>query len=521
MEPETLIAPGREGAASPPPRKNLARRLIRGVGLVWSGLRQFFFGVLPAAGIAILIFMLVREVRKDDVEIAPISVPAHFATQGLTPETVAIRLLDALEATARGVVADAVDRPAAELAGSQPDFNVPIAGLSLRAAANLVRSVLGYPQRRITGEMVLEPNDRVGIRLRMQGFGQIVDLRDFPAAAPEAVLAAAAPEIWRAIEPRIYVWHLFQRGGNQAQLRLRLDALVGSGRLDPQALRTVEYVRARSLVASNRAEEAARIAETLIAADPAWPMGWHAKGIALVRLGRMDEALAAYRQGMASARGTTWLHQGLAELLRERGQHEAALEVLAEAKRIRLDDPGVWLEEAFTLAALSRGADAVAAAEHAVSLGTAPRSAYVALARALVVADRLPAAIEAADTAIRLSPNWGAPFTHKGDALFRLNDFEAALAAYEEGGRVDPAHANNHSGAGWTYRRLGRHDRSLAAFDRAIALRDRTGMFHGGRGLALESLGRDDEARAALQRARELGYRTRDVANALARLGVP
>lgn len=511
MSPETDASPQRSGPI---------RRALNGVGAVWHGLRQVFFGVLPAAGIIVLVFMLMREVRKEDIEIAPISVPKHLADQGLTPETVAVRLLDALDASSRAVLADAVDRPAAELAGSQPDFNVPIAGLSLRATANLLRGVLGYPQRRITGEMVLEQDDRLGIRLRMQGFGQIADLRGFPVAAPDAVLAAAAPEIWRVIQPRMYVWHLFRQGGSQALLRQRLDELVGQGRLDAETLRTVDYVRARSLIASGRAEGALRIAEGLTAADPGWPLGWHAMGLALRAQNRADAALEAFRQGMLTARHTTWPHQAMAGLLRDRSQYQQALDVLSEARRIRPDDAEVWIQEAYTLAAMGRGPDAVEAAERAVTMATYPGLAYAALARALNAASRHQAAIEAADAAIRVSPNSGNAYVQKGDALSSLNDTDGALATFEQGRRVDPSEPFVHSGAGWANRRLSRHDAALAAFDRAIALRSANGQFHAGRGLSLVALGRDDDARAALLRATELGYRTTAVVNAMAQLNM-
>jgi len=95
---------------------------------------------------------------------------------------VALRLLDQVVLVQNTVTAERLGQQRLELAGDQPDFNVPIAGLSLRALATLLRSVFGTPSRRITGEIVLE-KEQLKLRLRLAGHGLIADIDGVPADA--------------------------------------------------------------------------------------------------------------------------------------------------------------------------------------------------------------------------------------------------------------------------------------------------------------------------------------------------
>jgi len=82
-------------------------------------------------------------------------VPTRLAEAGLSPDVVALRLLDQMVLAQNTVTAERLGQQRLQLAGDQPDFNVPIAGLSLRAFAALLLSIFGTPSRRITGEIVL------------------------------------------------------------------------------------------------------------------------------------------------------------------------------------------------------------------------------------------------------------------------------------------------------------------------------------------------------------------------------
>ena len=139
---------------------------------LWAGFQSALFAVVPAVILLLLMALVVREIHQDTIEVAPIQVPARLAETGLTAEVVALRLLDQIAAAERVVTSERVVRPNVELVGQKPDFNVPIAGISLRALADIARNLLGIAPRRVSGEIILD-EDKLKLRLRLAGHGQI------------------------------------------------------------------------------------------------------------------------------------------------------------------------------------------------------------------------------------------------------------------------------------------------------------------------------------------------------------
>ena len=125
-------------------KKHLVSTLMK----LWGGFQAALFAVAPVIILVMLIFLIVREINQDSIEVAPIQVPARLAETGLTAEVVALRLLDQIAAAERVVTSERVVRPHVELIGQKPDFTVPIAGISLRSLADITRNLLGIPPRR-------------------------------------------------------------------------------------------------------------------------------------------------------------------------------------------------------------------------------------------------------------------------------------------------------------------------------------------------------------------------------------
>jgi tetratricopeptide (TPR) repeat protein len=492
--------------ADPPPTG--LRRLAAGVVAAWSGGVRAVLALLPIAGVAALLFLLVREVRREDVEVAPIAVPPRLVEAGLTPEVVALRLQDAIEQIARSATAERVDRPATELAGSQPDFNVPIAGLSLRGVAVLVRSVLGLPQRRVSGEIVLESDNRAGIRLRVTGAGQVADLRGLPVANPDALLAAAAPAVWRVLEPRIYAWHLLDSATDLVAARDELDSLARRPGLDPAASRTIAYIEARILMRQGQHAEAARLAEQLTTDHPGFALGWHARGLALMALARPEESLAALRQGVAADPGSIHPRLALSWQLRNLRRYDEALAVLAEARRIAPDSSELWTNEALTLNLAQRPAEGVAAARRAVLADPRSPAARGALVETLVASGQAAEALAASETALALvRPN--AYLIHaRGRALAAVGRIEEGLEQLRLAEARDPTFPWTPMSRGWILMRERRFAEAAEAFEAAVRIRPYHPFFHRSLATALVELDRRADAQAALDRARQLGDAT-------------
>lgn len=353
--------------AAPPQPPPESRYVLTGDGTIelespalrrWNLIRQIVLSTVPLVfGLAFLV-LLAHEVRRDALEIARIEVPARLVEAGLTPEVVARRLGDHLERAARPARAESAMRPSTEIAGAQPDISVPVAGLSLRAVAGMVRDMLDLPQREISGEILLL-EDKLSIRLRVSGHGEVADLGGFAPGEVEAMLAAAAPEAWRVLQPQVYAWHIAETVDDQEEVRRRLAALRG----ERTAADSVAYLTGQSLLRSGLPEEALGIFQALTRTRPDYAQGWYGSALALHALERCEPALAMLRRAVALHGRTVWTHLFEARLLSCLERYEEAAREIAAGRRLDGENVQARALEIELLGRLGRHREAVAAAE--------------------------------------------------------------------------------------------------------------------------------------------------------------
>lgn len=276
-------------AEKPAGQRHRASALLR----LWAGFQSALFAVVPAVILLLLMALVVREIHQDTIEVAPIQVPARLAETGLTAEVVALRLLDQIAAAERVVTSERVVRPNVELVGQKPDFNVPIAGISLRSLADIARNLIGIAPRRVSGEIILN-EDKLKLRLRLAGHGQIADIGGFAFNQVDELLAAGAPEVWRFVFPKLYAWHLAQTLGVETDVRERLTRMLLLDGLDADAERTVRALIGRSFLRSGRGQEAYAIFAALVANSPNEGGFIYGSGRARFLLGDLDAAMEDY-----------------------------------------------------------------------------------------------------------------------------------------------------------------------------------------------------------------------------------
>ena len=414
---------------------------------LWDGLYGFVFRVVPLLLAAAFVLLLLREMRREDIEIAPIHVPTRLAEAGLSPDVVALRLLDQVVLVQSTVTAERLVQQRLELAGDQPDFNVPIAGLSLRALAALLRSVFGTPSRRITGEIVLE-KEQLKLRLRLAGHGLIADIDGVPADAVDQLLVRAAPEIWRLIQPRLYAWHVAQTEPDEAIVRDRLRALLRSAGGDVATETTARGLIGRSYLREGRARDAFNIAEIMINANPEQGAAWYLRGLAQFRLGHVETAVEDYRRAQQLDPRAIWVHIALAEIFMQAGNLDEALKESRKALADQPLDPWALFHEGNVLLAMNRTREAMLATRR--GLAQDPNSADLRHLQGRVWL-KLGNQVEAANAfqqAIRLAPAMAEPVldlaelqlstgetSEARDALMRLlarEDLPAAQRARAE-----------------------------------------------------------------------------------------
>jgi tetratricopeptide (TPR) repeat protein len=354
MNEETPASPRKEG-------------MLGFIVALWDGLYGFVFRVVPLLLAAAFVLLLLREMRREDIEIAPIQVPAKLAEAGLSADVVALRLLDQVILVQNTVTAERLGQQRLELAGDQPDFNVPIAGLSLRALATLLRSVFGTPSKRITGEIVLE-KDQLKLRLRLAGRGLIADIDGVQSDAVDRLLAMAAPEIWRVIQPRLYAWHVAQTEPNQAVVRDKMRALLRAASGDVATENTVRGLMGRSYLREGRARDAFEVAEVMVQNSPEMGAAWYLRGVAQFRLGRIEAALEDYRRAQQLDPRGVWVHVAVAEAYAYSGRLDEALTEIRKALAEQPRDPWALQHEGSILLAMNRAREAPAMVEPVLDL---------------------------------------------------------------------------------------------------------------------------------------------------------
>ena len=382
-------------------KKGLISRLVK----LWTKVQAVLFTVMPVIIGVVLIGLVIREVNQDSIEVAPIQVPGRLASTGLTAEVVALRLLDQIAAAERVVTSERVVRPHVELIGQKPDFTVPIAGISLRSLADITRNLLGIPPRRVSGEIIQE-EDTIRLRLRIAGHGQIADIGGFGINQVDALLAAGAPEVWRIIFPKLYAWHIAQTLGVETEVRERLSRMLLLDAKDPDVQRTVRALIGRSFLRSGRGQDAYAIFDSLVASHPKEDAYLYGRGRAHTLLGRLDAAMEDFERVRQMDPTAFWVHTGIAQVMRTRGEFAKALEEIDKGLTMRPDDPTGLTEKGEIMLRLGRSQEALKLVQDALAHDAFSPGAHFLLGRLSFSQYDFKSALEAMTEATRRAPSF-------------------------------------------------------------------------------------------------------------------
>ncbi|MGD1278117.1 MAG: tetratricopeptide repeat protein [Tepidisphaeraceae bacterium] len=195
-------------------------------------------------------------------------------------------------------------------------------------------------------------------------------------------------------------------------------------------------------------------------------------GIALGRVGRLDDAITALRQALVFRPDSAEVYNNLGHVLQTKGDLAGAIDAFRRAVSLRSD----YAE------------------------------AYSNLGNALRAAGRIDEAL----TALRRAPDLGAhrpeAYNHLGVTLAAANRREEAIAAFAQAIALRPEYCEAHNNLAHTLQDLGRLDEAIACFDRALGIQPSHPTIHSNRLLALHFHPRYDAA-ALLREAQEWNRR--------------
>jgi tetratricopeptide (TPR) repeat protein len=287
------------------------------------------------------------------------------------------------------------------------------------------------------------------------------------------------------------------------------------------------------------------------------PESWGHRGVALLMLGRDEEALESFRTSAnlwSQPGNQPWnvAPQHRARLVRSKagayegfglaycrlGQNEQAFQMYSQAISIDPTDANGFAGRGDVLATLKlldsadsdyseairldpthsraycgrgsvrsdQGHDELALADFGRAIEFDPRYAKAYSYRSTLYARRgqNEKALTDCDALIRLLPESHCPYKDRGGILVRMKRFDRAIADLNEAIRLDPMRATAYQNRGAAYNGLGQYERAINDLSRAIELDPENVGAYSNRGLAHFAVGQYDQAVADLSRAVQL-----------------
>ncbi|MBN1460990.1 MAG: tetratricopeptide repeat protein [Armatimonadetes bacterium] len=248
---------------------------------------------------------------------------------------------------------------------------------------------------------------------------------------------------------------------------------------------------------------------------------WVNRGIALRKLGRLDDAFAAYDRAIEIDPNDPdcWLNRGICVRAMNRPEmHEKAVASYTRAVELDPDCADAlqnlgnvsnrlayfFVSEAEAKKEYFRKSEE--AYQRALRMKPDNWELYGNMAVVLIKQGRFREAIEQADRSIELKPDYADAWYLRGYALTELGRLEEALEAYHQAASVMPP--GDDFGlrvwinAGNVLFQMGRADDALGAYDRAASIDPKNRMYYRGckanawynKAVAYKRLGKDEEA---------------------------
>ncbi|NVO16642.1 MAG: tetratricopeptide repeat protein [Rhodoplanes sp.] len=170
------------------------------------------------------------------------------------------------------------------------------------------------------------------------------------------------------------------------------------------------------------------------------------RGAALMKDGKLDEAIGAYASAVALAplHAGEWLAEanfGMARVLRDRGDDGAAAAALKQAIALRPDWSNAHSSLGMVLKDLGRLDDALRCHRRALEIDPRNPAALTNLGTALHACDAFDAAIAAHREAIAIAPDRVEPYSNLARVLHDLGRLDEERSLHEQAVACDPTNA--------------------------------------------------------------------------------
>jgi tetratricopeptide (TPR) repeat protein len=238
-----------------------------------------------------------------------------------------------------------------------------------------------------------------------------------------------------------------------------------------------------------------------IALNDAVPFFHNNRGLALVALGRIDEAAAHYERALAlkSDYVEALSNLGSVRLMQGRGEEAIGLHKRALAHNPEYAEGQMNLGNA--LREQGKPDEAMARYERAIALRPDYVEAMNNLGNALHDLGKLSDARAIYERALGLRADFAEARCNLGNTLHELGEFDAAAIQFERAIALNPDYTEAQNGLGLVLDKKGDYDQAIACYERALARRPDDVDSLTNLGAALQNRGRVDDAIARYERA--------------------
>ncbi len=224
-------------------------------------------------------------------------------------------------------------------------------------------------------------------------------------------------------------------------------------------------------------------------------------GAALLEQGKLDDAIAAFRQAIRIKPDYVQAFSNLGNALRNQGKPDEAIAAYRQAIGISPGYADAHQNLGVALRDLGKYDEAITAYREAIRINPGSADAHFNLAVALRDQGKLVEAVAACCHAISINPKLALAHYNLGNVLQDQGKLDEAIEAYRQLIRISPDFADAYSNLGVALRSRGKLDESIAAYRQAIRINPDLAEAHSNLGLALRDQGKLDEAIAEYRHA--------------------
>jgi tetratricopeptide (TPR) repeat protein len=226
---------------------------------------------------------------------------------------------------------------------------------------------------------------------------------------------------------------------------MRIQTLIDEDGQTPEQKAKLFFEQALLYLSANQYAKAIASYDKALEIKPDYHEAWNNRGIALRKLGRLEEAIASY---------------------------DKALE-------IKPDKDEAWYNRGYALDDLGRLEEAIASYDKALEIKPDLHEAWYNRGNALDDLGRLEEAIASYDKALEIKPDDDEAWNNRGIALRNLGRLEEAIASYDKALEIKPDKHEAWYNRGYALRNLGRLEEAIASYDKALEIKpDDTSAFY-------------------------------------------